>query len=131
MLLGEHLVEMSQILCRGKALVCDIPVLVLKAIDFSVGSCNIDLLCSWRLVHYHHKVRSASMEVNAVRVLRLADLFSSLDRGLVYSPEKVMHMCANVNPSISIVLEVIHLLEGLVVTGNVHLEVVTLEFPFI
>ncbi len=40
-------------------------------------------------------------------------------------------MSTRINPSITIVLEVLHLLEDLLVAGKVHLEVVGLEFPLV
>ncbi len=111
--------------------VCAIPILNLDAIYLGGSGSDIDSFCSKRLLHHLHKVRSTSVEVNAIRVLRLANLDGSLGEGFVYFTKKVAYADSGINPSITIILEVLLLLENLFVVGNIHLKVVTLEFPFI
>ncbi len=71
------------------------------------------------------------MEVYTVGVLRFADLNSCLEGGFVYSSKRVEHACANVNPSISIILEILHMLVDLLVAGNIGLEAVGLLFSLV
>ncbi len=71
------------------------------------------------------------MEVNAVVVLGLTDLNSSLERGLLDAPKEIAYSSPEVNTSIAISLEVLHLLIDLLVLGNVHLKVVFPELPFV
>ncbi len=71
------------------------------------------------------------MEVGAVGILGFTDLNSGLEGGFVYPPEKITCASPNVNPSITTILEVLHFLDNLLMTGNVHLEVVALEFSHV
>ncbi len=64
-------------------------------------------------------------------ILRLLDLNSSLEGGLVYPPKEVLHMCAWVNACVTIVLEVLHLLGDLLMACNIGLEVVLLVFNLV
>ncbi len=61
--------------------------------------------------------------------MRFADLDSCLEGGLIYPLKEIAYTSIRINPSINIVLEVLYLLEDILVAGNVHLEVVGLEFP--
>ncbi len=61
---------------------------------------------------------------NAVLILRLTDLDSCLEGGFIYSSKIVAHTITRVNSSITVILEVLHLLEDLLMTGDTHLEVV-------
>ncbi len=71
------------------------------------------------------------MKISAVGGLGLANLDSSLEEGFVYPPQEVTYTSPAVNPSITINFEVLHLLVNLLVAGNVCLEFVTLESPFV
>ncbi len=71
------------------------------------------------------------MEVNTVRVLRFTNLDCILEGGFVYPSKKVMYTGYGINPGITIILEVLHLLKDLFVAGIVGLKVVAPEFPFI
>ncbi len=68
---------------------------------------------------------------NAVLILRLADLNSHPEGGLVYPSEKVVHASTRVNSIITIMLEVLHLLEDLLMAGNVYLEVISLVLTLV
>ncbi len=67
------------------------------------------------------------MKVNGI--LRYTDFDCSLEVGFVYAPKKVMYACTSIDHSISVVLEVLHLLKNLLVISNINLEVVALESP--
>ncbi len=65
------------------------------------------------------------MKANTIVILR----FSNLDSCL--SPKEIVHISTRADPSITIIIEVLQLLEDLLVTSNIHLEVVVLEFPLV
>ncbi len=73
-------------------------------------------------------VGSASLKVDAVGIMGLADLNRCLEVGLVYPSKKIMNMGPWVSPSITILLQILH---QLLVMGNIGLEVDELVFPFI
>ncbi len=56
---------------------------------------------------------------------------SCLEEGFFNSPKKVVHTCPKVDPSITVVLEVLHLLKDLFVARSICLEVAVVEFPFV
>ncbi len=62
---------------------------------------------------------------------RLADLNSCPEGGFVYPSKKVAHKSTRVISSITIALEVLHLLEDLLVACNIHLEVIGLVLPLV
>ncbi len=68
------------------------------------------------------KVQITALEANAVVILRLSDLDSHLEGGLIYPSKKVMHANARIDASVTIILEVLHLLVDLFVVSNLHLE---------
>ncbi len=131
LLWGEHLIETSWILSRWEVSVCAISVLKFNNFNLRGSSCNIHLLCSWTLLHHYHEIRSAEVEVNAVGVIRFANLNRSLEGGFVYFSKKVAFMGSDINSSVTIILEVLHLLEDLFMAGNLCLEFVVLEFPLV
>ncbi len=64
-------------------------------------------------------------------ILRLTDLDSGLE-GWFFNPrKKIAYLCPKIDTGIAISLEVLHLLEYLLVSGNVRLEVTVLVFPFV
>ncbi len=127
----KYLVDTSWVLCRGKALVSAFPALELDTINLG-GCCgNVYSFHSRGLLHHGGKIRGTCMKVSAIGGLRLKDLNSSLERGLVDPRQEETCVDANVYTSISIILEVLHLLEDLFMMGNVGLKVAVFKVPFI
>ncbi len=62
--------------------------------------------------------------------MRLTDLDSSLEGGFVYPSKEIAHTCAGVDARVTVVLELLHLLVNLLMTGNIQLEVVVFMLAF-
>ncbi len=71
------------------------------------------------------------MKIRAVGNLEFAYLNGSLEGWLVYSPKVITHVGTIVNASVIVILEIVHLLKNLFVTGHIHMNIVGLEFPLV
>ncbi len=104
---------------------CAILILKLEVINLSGSGSNVDSSCCHGLLHHGGEVQNAVPKDEAVVIWRLTDLDSCVRRGLVYPSKKVMYMSARIDASITIILEVLHLLVDLFMGSNV-LEVLVL-----
>ncbi len=64
-------------------------------------------------------------------ILRLTDLNSGLEGGLLDASNELAYKSTKIDTSITVGLEVLHLLIDLLVLGNVRLKVVSLILPFV
>ncbi len=64
-------------------------------------------------------------------ILRLTDLNSGLEGGLLDAPKEVAYTSTKINTSIALGLEVLYLLIDRLVLGNVRLKIVALKLPFV
>ncbi len=80
---------------------------------------NVHSLLGRGLLHHGGLVQGTCVEVGTVRVLRLIDLCSSLERWLVYPREENTNAGTNVGTSKIIGLEMLHSLEHLLKTSYV------------
>ncbi len=64
-------------------------------------------------------------------ILGLTDLDSGLEEGLIYLSKEILHTSVWVDASVTVILEVLHLLVDLLVAGNIELKVVLLVLALV
>ncbi len=107
-----------------------VPPLFLSLTPSTLVAVAVTLNCfAAGVLHHGSEVWRTALEANAVVILRLTDLDSCLEGGLIYPPEKVKHVSARIDASVTVILEVLHLLVDLFVADNVRRKLLCLCSP--
>ncbi len=81
---------------------------------------------------HQNQVGGTSIKGGAIGgLLEFTNLNCCLEEWLIDSSQEIAHAGPNINSSITISVEVFHLLKNFLVTGKICLEVVVLVFPLV